>query len=52
MLSSVATLAENEGVNVLLERFPVRTLECGGPAIHGDLDTPDDYERLRSDADR
>jgi len=50
--SSVATLAENEGVNALLERFPVRTVECGGPAIHGDLDTPDDYERLRSDADR
>ncbi|MBI2479659.1 MAG: hypothetical protein HYV60_13815, partial [Planctomycetia bacterium] len=50
--SSVATLAENEGVNALLERFPVRTLECSGPAIHGDLDTPDDYERLRSGADR
>lgn len=45
--SSVETLAENEGVNALLERFPVRELECSGPDIHGDLDSPDDYERLR-----
>ena len=45
--SSVETLAENEGVNALLERLPVRELECNEAGIHGDLDTPDDYERLR-----
>ncbi len=45
--ASVATLAEDEGVNALLERFSVRELECGGADIHNDLDTPDDYERRR-----
>lgn len=47
---AVAKLAANEGVNALLERHPVRELECGNSEIHGDLDTPGDYERLRRDA--
>lgn len=45
--ASVATLADDEGVNALLERCAVRELECCGPNIHGDLDSPDDYMRLR-----
>ena len=45
--SSVESLSKTEGVNALLERLPVRKLECSGASIHGDLDTPDDYERLR-----
>ena len=49
---AVAKLADNEGVNALLERLPVRELECGNSEIHGDLDTPGDYERLRRDAGR
>jgi molybdenum cofactor cytidylyltransferase len=50
--SEVASLPEREGVNVLLEKFPVRELICGSRKIHGDLDTPEDYHRLRDEAAR
>ncbi|HRX81552.1 MAG TPA: nucleotidyltransferase family protein [Pirellulaceae bacterium] len=52
LASSVALLTDNEGVNALLDRFPVRELECISSDIHGDLDTPEDYEQLRGEADR
>jgi molybdenum cofactor cytidylyltransferase len=48
----VASLSECEGVNVLLERFPVRELICNSREIHGDLDTPEDYNRLSDEATR
>ncbi|MBC8355600.1 MAG: nucleotidyltransferase family protein [Planctomycetes bacterium] len=50
--SLVETLSDTEGVNALLERCPVRELECRSRSIHGDLDTPDDYERLRDETGR
>jgi molybdenum cofactor cytidylyltransferase len=43
----VRRLSSNEGVNALLARHPVRPIACGDPGILEDLDTPDDYERLR-----
>lgn len=45
--AEVARLSADEGVNKLLSRFPVRELECSASTIHGDLDTPEDYQRLR-----
>ena len=47
LASDVNRLAENEGVNALLARFTVRTMECDEPGILDDVDTPDDYRRLR-----
>lgn len=45
--ASVELLSAEEGVNKLLDRFPVREFDCAAPGIHDDLDTPDDFERLR-----
>jgi molybdenum cofactor cytidylyltransferase len=42
----VEQLSDDEGVNALLKRHPVRRLECDSTNIHGDLDTPEDYQRL------
>lgn len=44
---AVELLSAEEGVNKLLDRFPVRELDCAAAGIHDDLDTPEDYERLR-----
>ena len=44
---AVESLADDEGVNALLEQFPVHEVNCGDSGIYQDLDTPDDYERLR-----
>lgn len=41
----VDELAENEGVNALLHRLPLRELATDDPAIRLDLDTPEEYER-------
>ena len=43
----VGRLSADEGVNKLLDRFPVRELECPAASIHGDLDTPEDYRQLK-----
>ncbi|MCB9924700.1 MAG: NTP transferase domain-containing protein [Planctomycetaceae bacterium] len=43
----VSRLSADEGVNKLLDRFPVRELECPAASIHGDLDTPEDYRQLK-----
>ncbi len=48
LASEVERLADNEGVNALLDRHLVREIDCNDPAILDDLDTPDDYQRLRS----
>jgi molybdenum cofactor cytidylyltransferase len=46
MAAEVSQLAPGEGINALLARHEVRHLETDAPAID-DLDTPEDYERLR-----
>ena len=43
----VDTLTNDEGINVLLQRNPVCEIACDDLAIHLDLDTPEDYERLK-----
>jgi molybdenum cofactor cytidylyltransferase len=43
----VKRLAENEGVNTLLERHTPRHIDCDDRAVLHDLDTPQDYLRLR-----
>lgn len=50
--AAVGQLADDQGVNALLQKFPVREVRCSASDIHGDLDTPEDYERLREKHDR
>ncbi len=52
LLPEVYQLAESEGLNVLQQRHPCREVPCDGPEIYGDaafadIDTPDDYQRLK-----
>ena len=47
LAAEVAHLAEDEGVSALLDRNRVREIDCGPHAAPDDLDTPDDYRRLR-----
>jgi molybdenum cofactor cytidylyltransferase len=49
LADEVGALQAHEGINALLERFPVAELECPDGLIHDDLDSPDDYRRLCSD---
>jgi molybdenum cofactor cytidylyltransferase len=48
LAAEVARLAAGEGLNALLARHPVADVESADDAISEDLDTPEDYERLRS----
>ncbi len=43
----VARLAEHAGVNRLLKTNPVKDLELDAPGMLEDIDTPEDYDRLR-----
>lgn len=47
LAEEVVNLAAEEGINVLLDRHPVRLIEFTDPSILDDVDTPGDYERLR-----
>jgi molybdenum cofactor cytidylyltransferase len=47
LAGEVQQLGANEGLNVLLARYPVHPVEADARSILEDLDTPDDYERLR-----
>lgn len=49
--TAVEQLANDQGVNALLQQLPVRELECEATEIHADIDTPDDYETLRATSD-
>ncbi len=49
LASEVVGLRDEEGVNVLLQRHEVREIACDDRHIHDDLDTPEDYQRLRRD---
>ena len=44
----VAQLAAGEGLNALVARHEVEDFESGSDSILEDLDTPEDYERLRA----
>jgi molybdenum cofactor cytidylyltransferase len=46
--SEVAALGPDEGINTLLSRHDVAYVEASAGAILEDLDTPEDYERLRA----
>ncbi|MGC3970281.1 MAG: nucleotidyltransferase family protein [Pirellulales bacterium] len=50
--TKVAELAENQGLNALFELLPWRAIEAPADCRAGDLDTPDDYRRLRPPHDR
>lgn len=47
----VEELAENQGLNAVVARYPVNLVEVGTPAIFADIDTPEDY-RTQRPADR
>jgi molybdenum cofactor cytidylyltransferase len=47
MAAEIDELGNDEGVNALLQRHPVREIDCGASGVPDDLDTPDDYRRLR-----
>ena len=47
LAAQVATLLPHEGVNALLDRHSWTPIPVTAGMIHGDLDTPEDYERLR-----
>jgi molybdenum cofactor cytidylyltransferase len=46
LAAQVHQLGPAEGIDALLTRFPYRELAVMGDAIHRDLDTPAEYERL------
>lgn len=45
-------LGTDEGLKHLLARLPARRIECAEGSTGADLDTPDDYRRLRDRLDR
>jgi CTP:molybdopterin cytidylyltransferase MocA len=45
---SVFSLDDDQGVNVLLQRFPVEYVETNESTAWDDIDRPDDYERLQA----
>jgi molybdenum cofactor cytidylyltransferase len=47
LAEEVQTLGNGEGVNTLLSRHRVQYIDVDDPAILHDIDTPDDYERLK-----
>lgn len=49
LADEVAALKADEGINALLGRVPVVEVDCPEMSIHEDLDTPDDYRRLRGE---
>ncbi|MGD9646858.1 MAG: NTP transferase domain-containing protein [Pirellulales bacterium] len=50
LASEVARLAPDEGLNRLLERYPSLPVEVADEGILSDVDTPEDYARLREGA--
>jgi molybdenum cofactor cytidylyltransferase len=48
LAAEVARLAPTEGLNALVARHPVEAIETGPDALADDLDTPEDYLRLRA----
>ena len=48
MALEIEKLRADEGVNALLARHGFRRIACADPSILHDLDSPDDYQRLRN----
>lgn len=48
LAAQVATLSPREGVNAILDRHTWTPIPVAAGIIHGDLDTPEDYQRLLS----
>ncbi len=46
LAGEIDSLGDNEGVNALLARHPVREIAVGSHAEGADVDTPEDYRRL------
>lgn len=49
LAKAVEQLAADEGINALVAAAGPREIECDESAAFADLDTPDDYARLRGD---
>ncbi len=49
LATAVHELADDEGVNAIVRRGPCRHIAWTDPQILEDIDTPEDYERLRPD---
>ena len=49
LAAEVPRLADDEGINALVKRHPVRELPNDDPGILTDLDTPEDYRRLQGE---
>jgi molybdenum cofactor cytidylyltransferase len=47
LAAEVDDLADEEGVNAIVQRHKVRELACDDAGVLADLDTPEDYRRLR-----
>ncbi len=47
LAAEVARLAEDEGLNALIDRFSTQFIEVAPDAICQDFDTPGDYQRVR-----
>jgi molybdenum cofactor cytidylyltransferase len=52
LADQVPALGADEGINALLARHKPHLVECAATAIPADLDTPDDYRRLKDRYDR
>ena len=48
LAADVFELGADEGVKSLLLRNPVRFVEIGSPTVLNDIDTPEDYQRLKN----
>jgi molybdenum cofactor cytidylyltransferase len=49
LAAEVERLGDDEGINRLLQRHPTQLVECGPEALPLDVDTPEDYHRLRAE---
>jgi len=51
LAGEVSRLADDEGVNALLQRHRVREIEDPSRGVLSDLDTPEDYRRIQAPRD-
>lgn len=52
LIVEIASIPANRGLDELLDRVPVVDVQCGPACLAADVDTPDDYRRLRDPHDR
>lgn len=46
LAARVSEIPPDQGINVLLQAYPVRYLETAPPSVLQDIDTPDEYQAL------